>query len=262
MEKNLPGNAWERLSSLRLTLDQTKALVHVDRGEFEKFYYPLGSYLLDQITSKERLLAAIAGPPGSGKTAFGTILAKTITAMAGTEMAVCLGLDGWHFPNAYLDSHFVEHNGVKIPLRSIKGAPESYDVSAAYQCLGQIRTVERVSFPKYSRKLHDPVPDAGVIEVQHRIILAEGNYWLLNEQPWKDFQYLFDLTIFLSAPAQSLVAGLRKRHLRGAKSSKVVEEHIQNVDLVNIEHVLRNSVKADVVVNKLDSRWIEKIIFS
>lgn len=262
MGEDLQVNPWERISSLQLTLDQTTALIKVDKGEFEKFYRPLASYLLQRLTQQARLVTAIAGPPGSGKTAFGTLLAETIKAASGAEIAVCLGLDGWHFPNAYLDTHFVEHNGSRIVLRSIKGAPETYDVQAAFRCIERIRNNEKVSFPKYSRKVHDPVPDAGVIEAQHRIILAEGNYWLLNELPWKDFQYLFDLTIFLSAPAQSLVTGLRKRHLRGAKSSKEVEEHIRKVDLLNIEHVLNNSVKADVMVNKRDNRWIEQVIFA
>lgn len=261
MGKNLQADVWERLSSLRLTLDQTKVLIKVDKGEVEKFYFPLTSYLLDRLIPQARLLVAIAGPPGSGKTVFGTILTETINAISGGEVAACLGLDGWHFPNAYLDSHFAEHNGRKILLSTIKGAPETYDVQAAYQCLKRIRNYEKVSFPEYSRKLHDPVPDAGVVEPHHRIILAEGNYWLLNEEPWKEFQSLFDMTIFLTTPPQCLVTGLRKRHLRGAKTSKVVDEHIQNVDLPNIEHVLSNSVKADVVVYKIDNRWIEKISF-
>ena len=252
---------WERISSLRLTLDQTQALIKVDKEEVEKFYQPLASYLLERLSPPGRLVAAIAGPPGSGKTAFGTVLAETINAVAGRESAICLGLDGWHFPNAYLDAHFVEHNGSRVVLRSIKGATETYDVRAAYRCLQLIRNNERVSFPKYSRKLHDPVPDAGVIEPHHRIILVEGNYWLLEEQPWQDIQALFDLSIFLSAPAERLTEGLRKRHLRGAKSSTAVEEQIQNVDLHNIEHVLKYSVQADVVVNKIDNRWIAKIIF-
>jgi pantothenate kinase len=261
MEKKLQTGVWERLSSLRLTLDQTKALVKVDRGEVERFYFPLASYLLDRLTPQARLLVAVAGPPGNGKTAFGTILAETINATTDVEIATCLGLDGWHFPNAYLDSHFAEHNCGRVLLSSIKGAPETYDVRAAYQCLKRIRNNEKVSFPTYSRKLHNPVPDAGVVEHHHHIVLAEGNYWLLNKEPWKDFQALFDVTIFLTATAQRLVTGLRNRHLRGAKSNKVVEEHIQNVDLPNIELVLSNSVKADVVVYKIDNRWIEKIIF-
>ena len=255
------ADVWEQLSRLHLTLDQTKALIKVDREEAEKFYIPLALYLLDRLTPQVRLLVAIAGPPGCGKTAFGAILAETINATRGAGIAICIGLDGWHFPNTYLDSHFTEHNGESVLLRKIKGAPETFDVQAAYQCLERIQNYERVSFPEYSRTLHDPVPDAGIVEPQHRIVLAEGNYWLLKDEPWRDFQALFDVTIFLSAPSQCLVEGLRKRHLRGAKSSKAVEEHIQKVDLPNIEHVLNNSVKADVVVYKTDSRWIERIAF-
>jgi pantothenate kinase len=260
-EMTLQVDPSERIWSLRLTLDQTKVLIKVDKGEIEKFYYPLSSFLLDRLTPPARLLVVIAGPPGCGKTAFCTVLEATINASAGVEIATCIGLDGWQFPNAYLDSHFTEHNGQRVLLKSIKGAPQTYDVQAVHRCLKRIRNYEKVSFPVYSRKMHDPVPDAGIVELHHRIILAEGNYWLLNEKPWKDFQFLFDVTIFITAPPECLVKGLRKRHLRGGKNSKVVEEYIQKVDLPNIEHVLSNSLKADVVVHKIDNRRIAKIIF-
>jgi len=258
MEKDV----WDQLARVRLTLDQTSALIEVNRKEAEEFYIPLAATLLDRLSPPARLLVGIAGPPGCGKTAFAALLAETINAISGEEMAACLGLDGWHFSNAYLDSHFIERGGEWFQLRRIKGAPETYDVYAAYQCLQRIRTQAKVIFPEYSRTLHDPVPDAGVVELRHRIVLAEGNYWLLKEEPWKDFQALFDVTIFLSASPQCLIEGLRTRHRRGAKGSRSVEKHIRQVDLPNIEHVLSNSVNADVVVYKRDSRLIERVVFA
>jgi pantothenate kinase len=123
--EELREDVWEKLARLRLTRDQTSALIEVDRNETDGFYIPLAATLLDRLSPPARLLVGIAGPPGCGKTAFAAVLAETINAVAGTQMAACLGLDGWHFSNAYLDSHFIERGGERSLLGRIKGAPET-----------------------------------------------------------------------------------------------------------------------------------------
>ena len=60
----------------------------------------------------------------------------------------------------------------------------------------------------------------------------------------------------------TLMAGLRARHLRGDKDPAFVEEHMRRVDLPNIERVLAHSGPADVVVYKADSLRIERVVWT
>jgi pantothenate kinase len=242
-----------------LFLDQTDAPLEIDRKQVEQFYYPLATWLLSKTESVPRLMVAVAGPPGSGKSAFGMLLVAVLNAEAEGSVAALVGLDGWHYSNAYLETHFIERGGERIALRSIKGAPETFDATAAYDCLSRIRLGGRVSFPVYSRRLHEPIPDGETINPDHRIVVVEGNYLLLDEEPWAPFRDVFGVRIFISASPETLLDGLRQRHLRGGKAPAQIERHMRQVDLPNIRRVLPSAVHAQVCVYKTDIWRIDRI---
>jgi pantothenate kinase len=252
-------NMWEALSQKQLTLDQTNTPLEIERQEVEQFYLPLAIRLIELIRSQKRILVAVAGPPGSGKTAFATFLVAVINAEVQGEKAALIQQDGWHYPNVYLDSHTIYHNGEEIPLRRLKGSPETYDTDAAYAFLKNIKAGGQMDYPVYSRQLHDPIPNAGRITSNHQIVVLEGNYWLLQEAPWRQFQTLFDERIFLTASPEKLIDGLHQRHLRGGKTAEFTRKHMAFVDMPNIERVLKYSGYAQVVVHKTDSRQISSI---
>jgi len=204
-------------------------------------------------------MVAVAGPPGSGKTAFATILVAMVNAEASDDLAVLVGLDGWHYPNDYLATHYMDRGGERIALRSIKGAPETFDATGAYDCLSEIRRGEHVSFPVYSRRLHEPVPGGGSVDSSHKIVVVEGNYLLLDEDPWNRFRQLFDVRVFISASLETLMDGLKERHLRGGKTLAATERQIREVDLPNARRVGPSVVHAQVLVHKASTRRIDRI---
>jgi pantothenate kinase len=242
-----------------LFLDQTKTPVDIDRTQVERFYHPLATDLLSRCLSVPRLMVAVAGPPGSGKTAFTSILVAVINAEAGADIAVLVGLDGWHYPNDYLSTHALCRGGKQIDLRGIKGAPETFDATGAYDCLLAIRQGGQVRFPVYSRHLHEPVLGGGSIDLSQKIVVVEGNYLLLDEDPWRRFRELFDVRIFISAPLSILIANLRERHRRGGKTSETVARHIRQVDLPNATRVAHSADYAHIVVHKADARTIDRL---
>jgi pantothenate kinase len=250
---------WERLRHSSLFLDQTDTPLEIERAQVERFYYPLATWLLSKSRSVPRLMVAVAGPPGSGKSAFGMLLVAVLNAEAEGSVAVLVGLDGWHYSNAYLETHFVERDGERVALRSIKGAPETFDAAAAYDCLSRIRLGGRVSLPVYSRRLHEPIPDGETIDSVHWIVVVEGNYLLLDEEPWTKFRDLFDVRVFISASLETLLDSLRGRHLRGGKAPPQIERHLRQVDLPNIKRVLPSAVHAQLCVYKTDTRRIDRI---
>ena len=243
-----------------LTHDGTSARLEIDPVDIRLFYTPLAKIILKK-AGESRFVIGVAGPPGCGKTAFTAILCAVINACAGLNTAVCIGLDGWHYPNSYLDSHLTIRNGQEIPLRMVKGAPESYDTDAAISFLRAARSGSAERFPVYSRARHDPCPQAGHLEQHNRILLMEGNYLLLDSPVWRDFPPLMDLSIFLTAPRDHLIAALRRRHLAGGKRPEMVEQHILFSDMPNLDLILAHSRPADILVEKTDSRRISKILF-
>jgi pantothenate kinase len=255
----LRSTIWERLTGSDLFLDQTDLRLELDRTQIERFYYPLATALLSLSGSAPRLMVSVAGPPGSGKTAFATILVAVANAEADDKLGVLVGLDGWHYPKSYLATHIIQWGGERIALRSIKGAPETFDADAAYNCLSEIRGGGQVNYPVYSRRSHEPIVGRGTIDSSHRLVVVEGNYLLLGEDPWSRFRQLFDVRVFISANPETLVEGLRERHLRGGKTLAETERQIRLVDLPNARRVASSVAYAHVIVHKADARRIKRI---
>lgn len=256
---------WERLTRSTLFLDQTDVPLEIERAQIEQFYHPLATALLSKRPqqsspdSVSRLMVAVAGPPGSGKTACATILVAVINAETNDDTAMLIGLDGWHYPNDYLTTHFIKWNEQQVALQRFKGAPETFDADAAYDCLSEIRRGGHARFPVYSRQLHEPIPAGGAIDVSHKIVVVEGNYLLLDEGPWQRFRQLFDVRVFISADLETLIGSLRERHLRGGKTQAETERQIRKVDLANAARVGPSVAYAQVLVYKADTRRIDRI---
>ena len=76
-----------------------------------------------------RIVMLLAAPPGAGKSTLAAFLALLAENLPNTPRFQALGMDGFHFPNAYLQSHIVLRQGREVLLSQIKGAPESFDLS-------------------------------------------------------------------------------------------------------------------------------------
>jgi pantothenate kinase len=149
-------------------------------------------------------LVGISGLPGSGKSVTAATLARVLDILGQErgDRAIYLSLDGFHFPNAWLETHMgPDYDGHLVPLRQIKGAPSTFDAAAVAERLARVRAGEEsVPFPTYSRLLHDPVPDAVMVTAAHRLIVFEGNYLFLDLPPWPTVRELFDVRLFVETP--------------------------------------------------------------
>jgi pantothenate kinase len=115
-----------------------------------------------------------------------------------------------------------------------------------------------VSWPYYDRRIHDPVD--GAIEVrEHGILLVEGNYLLLDEEPWCKLAALADFSIFIESAVQTLADAL-PRLQRGGRSPEAALEHHRLVDHANYRRVMERRVAANLtlLVNKDREITIDK----
>ncbi|WP_294342629.1 nucleoside/nucleotide kinase family protein, partial [uncultured Selenomonas sp.] len=145
----------------------------------EGLFLPLLRRLTEmQRAEARRILVFLAAPPATGKSTLAQFLAQLSRTEEGLTPVQALGMDGFHYPNRYLAAHTILRDGEEIPLTSIKGAPETFDVHALAAKLGAARE-ESVTFPIYDRRIHDVVPDA--VTADAPILLVEGNWLLLDE---------------------------------------------------------------------------------
>jgi pantothenate kinase len=186
----------------------------------------------------ERLVVAIAGAPGSGKSTLAEKLRDDI-AESGETVAV-VPMDGFHFDNRVL-----EERGL-LPR---KGAPETFDVAGFRHLLGRIAAREPdIAIPVFDRSIEIARAGAAIIAAETHIILVEGNYLLLDEQPWTGLQPLFDLTVWLDVPMEELERRLIRRWLKHGFAGGAARHKALSNDIPNAERVTARSRVADAVL--------------
>ena len=183
-----------------------------------------------------RFLTALAGPPGSGKS---TLAAELVAALGAGAKAV--PMDGFHYDDAVL---------VARGARDRKGAPDTFDAHGFLHLLRRLRTEDEVAIPLFDRTLEISRAGADIVGRDDRLLVIEGNYLLLNEEPWPQVAPLVDLTVWIDVPEDELDRRLVARWAHYGKTPTEARAWIDGNDLPNIRRVTQGSRAADVVV-----RW-------
>ena len=227
--------------------------VDIPLEDVRQRYIPLVSDLFTRWNGSDRLLVYLAGAPGSGKSTFAALF-EQLAGQLGLKLQA-LPMDGFHFPNSILARRRVRVNGRSLPLRSLKGCPESYDFASLLSKLRYVAAGGTVKWPIYDRNLHEPVPD--VIEVEaEAVIVVEGNYLLLEERRWRDLRRFADLAIFVDCPEATARDDLVARHISGGRLPVEAAAHYELNDLKNRNRVYSHRQKEDILIRLNERRRI------
>jgi pantothenate kinase len=208
---------------------------NVDATAFE-----LAGKIIAAAAAKIRFITAIAGPPGSGKSTLADAVAEALNAKTGTDCATVFPMDGYHFDDAILEAR---------GHRPRKGAPFTFDVEGYRHTLMRLRASDGdVAVPVFDRSLELSRGSARLITPQHRFIISEGNYLLLNEAPWNGLAPMFDLTVSIVEPEAELARRLHARWVHYKLSPDAIKAKMEGNEMPNVRLVLSGSRKADVVV--------------
>ncbi|WP_103255519.1 nucleoside/nucleotide kinase family protein [Tabrizicola aquatica] len=185
----------------------------------------------------DRLIVALAGAPGSGKS---TVAEKLVGKLIGRRpgLAAVLPMDGYHYDDLYL---------VPAGLRLRKGAPHTFDVGGLYHTLKRLRArdEDEVAVPVFDRTIEIARAGARLIPAEVPVIVVEGNYLLLDQAPWDRLRPMFDLTVMVDVPEHVLRARLRGRWDRLGLDEAAIRAKLEENDLPNARLVREASVAAD-----------------
>lgn len=178
-----------------------------------------------------RLVVAISGPPATGKSTFSETLLAVLTNGHSNRLTACIvPMDGFHLDNSQLD---------RLGLRARKGAPATFDFDGFRSLLERIRASRRpVYYPVFDRARDLAVAGAGVVLPETEVVIVEGNYLMLDEEPWSTLAPLFDLEVFLDTPAPLLEQRLIQRWLDHGHDPEAARDRALSNDIPNAEKVL------------------------
>lgn len=183
-----------------------------------------------------RFIVAVAGPPGSGK----SLLAERLHEVLPENSSVVVPMDGFHFDDIVLNQR---------GLRPRKGAPETFDYAGFAALMKRIRAGEPdIAIPVFDRSMELSRAGAAIVGADVKFVLVEGNYLLLDEEPWTGLSGLFDFSIFLDVPRAELERRLMERWRGHGKSDEDARAWIASNDLPNVERVLARRRRPDLVV--------------
>lgn len=202
-----------------------------------------------QRASGRRLIVFLAAPPAAGKSTLAAFLEQLSMSHGSLEPLQAVGIDGFHYPTAHIRCHTVCRDGIEVPMGEVKGCPESYDVEKLLDAFTSLKE-RNILWPAYDRRLHDVVE--GAIDVRRNIVLAEGNWLLLEEGPWAGLRALCGFSIMVRANEALLRTRLIARKMQGGLNREEAERFYQNSDGPNIARCLCGSAHADMVLTLAD----------
>lgn len=196
----------------------------------------LAATLFRKAAGRKRLMVAIAGPPGAGKSTF----AEALLPLLPEGSIAIVPMDGFHYDNAVLDAR---------GLRERKGAPETFDFDGLRNLLERLgRADADVAVPLFDREADLARAGAALVPAEAKFVLVEGNYLLLDESPWYGVQPLFDFSVWLDVPPAELERRLVQRWLDHGHSAGEARARALTNDLPNAERVIAHRRQADVTI--------------
>ncbi|KAF2229956.1 P-loop containing nucleoside triphosphate hydrolase protein [Viridothelium virens] len=220
-----------------------------------------------QTPLSKRLLVAVSGIPGSGKTTLAATITTRLNALhhaahlaasPTTSIAAFIPMDGYHLSQAQLSS---------LPdpttAHARRGAAFTFDSAAFLALVQKLREplcaeTSTLYAPSFDHAVKDPVADDIAIHPEARVIVFEGNYLSLGKGEWGEAARLMDELWFVEVDFAVARERLVRRHVKAgiARDEEEAGRRADENDLVNGREIVEGRLEVDeVVVSREGEGW-------
>lgn len=196
-----------------------------------------------RLHAENRLVVAVAGVPGAGKSTLVEHMHSALAQLGVTSST--LPQDGYHYYRHEL-ARFAD------PQEAFRrrGAPYTFNAAKFVESVGKLRGGGPVVAPLFDHSTKDPQEGAIVIGPDVRVVFVEGNYVGLTDEPWCGLAAVVDELWVVETEATLLRQRLIRRHVESGVSATVEEatERADGLDWQNAVYVMEHTREPDVVV--------------
>lgn len=193
---------------------------------------------LTTLASGPRRLLGVVGPPGSGKSTLAALMVQCL----GTK-AQAVPMDGFHLAQVELE---------RLGRTARKGAPDTFDAAGYAALLRRLRhqsVHETVYAPDFRREIEEPVAGALPVFAQTPLVVTEGNYLLLDDDPaWAPVADLLDEVWYLRVDADLRLERLAARHMQFGRTREQALDWIAQTDEPNARRIEASAARASRTV--------------
>ncbi|GAB2978369.1 nucleoside/nucleotide kinase family protein [Amycolatopsis acidiphila] len=185
-----------------------------------------------------RTLLGIVGAPASGKTTLAWGLANALG-----NRATVVGMDGFHLAQVELR---------RLGRTERKGAPDTFDAHGYVNLLSRIKAARATVYaPEFRREIEEPIAGAVPVSQDVPLVITEGNYLLLETEPWREVRGLLDEAWFLAPDEHDRVERLVTRHRRYGRSLVEARQRALGSDQRNADLIGPSAARADLVLENM-----------
>ncbi|MFT3849438.1 MAG: nucleoside/nucleotide kinase family protein [Propionivibrio sp.] len=197
------------------------------------------SYLVrlrEMLKAGSRKIIGLVGPPGAGKTTVSLALRE----MFG-DISQIVPMDGFHLANVEL---------ARLGRAHRKGAPDTFDSAGYVDLLKRLRAQgpdEIIYAPEFRREIEEPIAGAIPIFPETQLLIAEGNYLLLEDGHWKKVSTYVDEIWYVDVDDDLRIGRLADRHVQFGRTRDEAVAWVNNTDEPNARLIEQGKHRANLL---------------
>jgi pantothenate kinase len=204
--------------------------------------------------AQNRIVIVLAGPPGSGKSTIAAQVVRRLNATSTAPFAALLPMDGFHLPRSTLD--LLPNRAEAYARRGACWTFDSIGILNLVHLLSESRfePSDIILAPSFDHALKDPVEEGIRITPEIKFVLLEGNYLLLDEEPWSRIEGLVDDTWFVDVDPILAKGRIAKRHIKSGIETtwEAAVRRAEGNDLLNGVEIREKMVRPAVMVHSVE----------